>query len=129
MYPNIPPRLNLKETISSPTDPAKVIGFAARNMMMGVPSIVLKESEVVGPESDRIEVPTDVVDKLEEEKTELIILNDDGSAQAMSGPTFEAKRRLVGVGGGGNDPKAHVIEATDDAFRSFGGDEVRVNAQ
>lgn len=38
----IPPRLRVSETLSHPVDPAAVIGFRGRNVLLGVDSLVLK---------------------------------------------------------------------------------------
>lgn len=69
------PDLKFTETISHPTEPARVAGFRARDRLRGVDCIVLKGELLPG--DDCVGVYNKVVDELVEEGKLLFVLGTD----------------------------------------------------
>lgn len=125
MYANIPPKLKITETISNPTDAAEVFGFRARNMVMGIASIVMKESATdSGFAGEVVKVPESAAEEIDDD-SELIVLFED-EVLAMEGSDFRDNANSSIFGGKGDSPGIVEVPLDCDAFRSFDREEVEI---
>jgi hypothetical protein len=126
MYPNISPNLNVKQTISNPTNPVEVIGFTARNIKLGQSAIVMKDNALHHRDGELlVAVPIEQAESLKEKDSELAVLANE-EVLMMTGSDFSTEARLRGFEGGGQAAQMMTVSINNGLFRSFPEDEVPV---
>jgi hypothetical protein len=115
MYPDISPNLTIKKTISNPLDPAKVIGFTARNTVLGRPAIVVKADAIY---DNRVLVPDHAAELLLDEEGELVVL-DGEVVLTMSATDFAEEASFHTIKGGGRASTMNSVSRDSDSFLSW----------
>lgn len=124
-YPNIAPKLRLEETISSPFDPAKILGFTGRNKTLGNSAVIMKETALVDDDNG----PTVQIPKrnplIDDGRWELIVLLEN-RVLAMTGIDFYAEYRLLTAYRGGESAEMVDVSLNNEKFREFSRTEVEI---
>jgi hypothetical protein len=123
MYPQVTPLLELRETISSPFDSAKVLGFKGRNKRLGKSVIVMKDIAVG---DNVVKIPMEQAGQIENEEAELAVLFGS-SVKMMKPEDFGQEYRKVRVVKDSNAQKIAEIPMDSDSFRTFDEDRVDIS--
>lgn len=122
MYPNIPPELELHETISNPLDQAEVIGFVGRNKMLGQPAIVIKgDGTFTNYPKNTVSIPDDHAESFTVDDAELVVLLEAiDEVRVMHGQDFERECHVTKhTSVDGFTERMAGVPIDSDQFRTF----------
>jgi hypothetical protein len=119
------PEYKVRETISSPFPPHKVLGFTARNVKHGRDAILLKGSTSIKTEREVAEFPREYRELITEQGAELAVLLSD-TVLVMQSDAFAEEHRLPTVNRKGISADMVDVSLQSGSFTEYQRDKVKL---